>query len=225
MGIETALLAASVAASVAGTGMGIMSAQAQGANAAAMAGYQSQVARNAANVADANAKQAEADALRAEVDAGRVSEAGQRAVVQQDQNARQVMGQQEAEQAASGLTGRSQASARDTLRRLAGQDRENIRASADADLAQANQRVIDLRTESVDYENRAIGARNDAAASAATGEFARSQASAESVAIGLGGVSSLIGTATSPLAQNWFAKRGTSGRAPTDRNGFGPGGR
>ena len=222
MGLETILLGSAVAASVAGTGVGIMSAQAQGANAASMAAYQAQVSRNAANVADANSKQAAADALRAEVDAGRVSEAGQRSVLQQDQNARQIIGQQEAQQAASGLTGRSQASARDTLRRLAGQDRENIRAGADADLAGANQRVVDLRTEAVDFENRAIGARNDATASIASGNFAKSQASANSVAVGLGGVSSLIGIANSPLAQNWFAKRG---RAPTDRNGFGPGGR
>ena len=222
MGLETILLGSAVAASVAGTGIGIMSAQAQGANAASMAAYQAQVSRNAANVADANSKQAAADALRAEVDAGRVSEAGQRSVLQQDQNAQQLIGQQEAQQAASGLTGRSQASARDTLRRLAGQDRENIRAGADTDLAGANQRVVDLRTEAVDFENRAIGARNDAAASIASGNFAKSQASANSVAVGLGGVSSLIGIANSPLAQNWFAKRG---RAPTDRNGFGPGGR
>ena len=222
MGLETILLGSAVAASVAGTGIGIMSAQAQGANAASMAAYQAQVSRNAANVADANSKQAAADALRAEVDAGRVSEAGQRSVLQQDQNAQQLIGQQEAQQAASGLTGRSQASARDTLRRLAGQDRENIRAGADTDLAGANQRVVDLRTEAVDFENRAIGARNDATASIASGNFAKSQASANSVAVGLGGVSSLIGIANSPLAQNWFAKRG---RAPTDRNGFGPGGR
>jgi len=222
MGLETILLGSAVAASVAGTGIGIMSAQAQGANAASMAAYQAQVSRNAANVADANSKQAAADALRAEVDAGRVSEAGQRSVLQQDQNAQQLIGQQEAQQAASGLTGRSQASARDTLRRLAGQDRENIRAGADTDLAGANQRVVDLRTEAVDFENRAIGARNDATASIASGNFAKSQASAKSVAVGLEGVSSLIGIANSPLAQNWLAKRG---RAPTDRNGFGPGGR
>lgn len=206
--IETILLGASVAASVAGTGVGIMSAQAQGANAAAMAGYQSQVARNAANVADANAKQAEADALRAEVDAGRVSEAGQRSVVQQDQNARLLMGEQEAEQAASGLTGRSQASARDTLRRLAGQDRFNLRERADADTAQANQRVIDFESEAVGFENRATGARNDAAAGVASGEFAQSNANAESLAVGLQGVGSLIGTASSPMAMNWFKKRG-----------------
>lgn len=215
MGIETILLGASLATAAAGTGLGVMSAMAQGENAAASAAYQARVAENQAAVARNNANAAKQDIARAETDLGRTSEAGQRALEAQGRAAAAEMGDLAAGQGASGLTGPSQMRARDTLRFLAGQDRVNARADVDTNINQGVARVADAEGRVVDFENEARGAIGTASAARASGNFAQQMAMGQALGVGLQGASTMLGIATSPMATNWMRKRGWIGGSTT----------
>lgn len=222
MGVETILLGGALAASAAGTGVSIMGSIAEGRNAATSAAYQSAVARNQAAIAKANAQAAELDVIRADEETGRISESGQRALEAQGRSARGQMGELATDQSASGLTGGSHAAQRRSLQVLASEDRLNTRAGVDSEIAGGIQAAMEARAKVVDYTNEATGAKSDSLAYDAQGKFAKKLGRSRAIGAGISGLGSLLSIGTSPMAQNWLAKRGSR---PTDRNGYGPGGR
>lgn len=208
MGVETLLLGGALATSVAGTVAGVAGARAEGRNAAASAAYQSAVARNQAAIALANAQAAELDVIRADEETGRISEAGQRSLEAQGRSARAQMGELATDQSASGLTGGSHAAQRRSLQVLASEDRVNARAGVDSEIAGGVQAATEARTRVVDFTNQARGAQSDAMVARAEGKFAKKLGTSRAIGEGISGLSSLLSIGTSPMAQNWMAKRG-----------------
>lgn len=114
------------------------------ASAVGAANYQSQVAKNNAIIAERNAQQASVQA--------------QEEQLQNDQQVAAVIGEQEAEQSASGLTGTSQLRTRRSTARLGRQDSINIRLQGNQDIANNLQQAENFRGEARTARSNAIGA-------------------------------------------------------------------
>lgn len=212
MGIETALIAGGLAASVAGTATSVMGAIGQGRAAKASAKYNAAVARNAAAVARANKIVAERDAASALEDARNQSLTGQERVLRQDLGVEQQLGSIKAAQAASGLRGASHGRVVSTLRSLAAEDRAALRQSADADTANRYTEVAQREAEVVNLENQAIGAEGQAELELAQGRNAMAFARTRAFGEGLSGAANFATIALSPSSQSLW--RRASGRAP-----------
>lgn len=151
-------------AGVVGTGLSIFGAIQQGNAADAAAQYQANVATVNANIAKKNAD--------------RVQQTAAQEQLQQDQTALGLFGEQEAGQAASGLSVKSGSfiATRRSARKLARLDAANIRQQGDV---------------------AAYGYRTDAANQQSSAEFSRAQGKSALTASYLDAASSLIGGATS----------------------------
>lgn len=158
------LTAISAIAGVVGTGLSIFGAIQQGQAANAAAQYQANVATVNANLAEENAK--------------RVRAASDEEGYQQDQTARALFGEQEAGQAASGLSLQSESfvATRRSARKLARLDSLNLRQAGDV---------------------QAYGFRTDKANQLASAEFSRAQGKNALTSSYLDAASSLVGGATS----------------------------
>lgn len=218
MGIETMFLVGaglSVATTAASTAMSVAGARADGQAAKNSAAYKAAVAANQATQSRANAAAATRDAEAAEVDASRVGSAAQRRVYQQDVEARQQIGEIVAEQGATGLRGSSQGAVRRSLRALAGRDRANLAEAGEAETADARSRVLALQQDAVNFENQAKGFDSDGQVALAEGRYAKGLSRMRAFSAGIGGAAQIGGTllsaASNPIAQNFFARRGTGG--------------
>lgn len=218
MGLETiALVGAGISAAttVAGTAMSASAANAEGKAAANSAAYRAQVARNNQILAKQNAAASARDAARAETDASKVGQAVQERGQQQDRSARQEIADVVATQGASGLRGVSQTGVVSTLRALAAQDRVNLRKQGEAEVAQAQDRVIGFQQDAINFENQAKGLGDQANVELAQGRYAKSAANAAAVGALVQGAgqlgSTVITSAGNPMVKSWFDKRGRGG--------------
>lgn len=194
MGIEIALMGASLAATAVSTVSGFAAAGAQGAAASSNAAYRAQVLRNNRILAKADKGVAKLDVKQAEQDAKQVSLQGQERIVEQDIRARQQIGQFAANRAASGAAGPSTLRAISGARLLAAQDRKNLAAVAERDNAEAAERVIARRAEVVNLENRIRGIDNEQSAVESEGRYAKAAARSAQIGSIFGGLGQMTGT-------------------------------
>lgn len=130
IGLGTAL---SVGSSVLGT-----------VSAIGAANYQAGVARNNAIIAERNAQQA--------------SDRSQNEQLEADRETAALLGEQQAIQGASGLTGASQMRTRRSANRLGRQDAENIRLGGDREIQNFRQQAENFRAEGRAAKSQATGA-------------------------------------------------------------------
>lgn len=194
MGIEIALLGASLAATAASTVSGVAAAGAQGAAASSSAAYRAQVLRNNRILAKADKGVAELDAKQAREDAKRVSLQGQERIVEQDIRARQQIGQFAANRAAVAGGSPSTLRAIAGAKALAGQDRKNLAAVAERDNAEAAERVIARESEVINLENTIRGIENDQRAVESEGRYAKAAARTAQIGSIFGGLGQMTGT-------------------------------
>ena len=201
----TAIAIATTAISVIGTGI---SAVSQAKQQKAQGEYEAASLRNQASVEEFNSYEDQRDAEFARQNALSVGFTSQENAQFQDETSAREIGDLEAAQAVSGLTGGSQQNVRRTLALLSSRDRSRARVEGDNQAAALRQQSHDFSVNAANRTNNAVALKADA-----TNTLLNAKRSARSTLIG--GAIEAVGTIAGGLGEIASLGSSVSSLAPT----------